>query len=113
MLGVPLDFSPVGIHKGLGVTHALTEECLELVPRDWDRDSYVMFPLILLPAETDPVLKERRSKGNLGRPCSFSGSKVVLTLLTEVVAVYVRLSAVYVRGVGLQLLPGHFKDDES
>ena len=96
MLGVPLDLSPVGIHKSLGVTQALAEERFELVSRNRDRDFCVMSPLVLLPAEADLVPKERRGKGNLGRPHSSGGSKVVLTLLTEVVAVYVGLSAVYV-----------------
>ena len=60
-----------------------------------------MSSLILLPAEADPVLEKRHGKENSGRPRSSSSSKVVLTLLTEVVAVYVGLSAIYVRGAGL------------
>ena len=72
-----------------------------------------MSPLVLLPAKADPIPKERRGKENSGRPRSSGGSKVVLTLLTEVVAIHVGLSAVYVRGAGLQLFPGHFGDDGS
>ena len=87
------------------------EERLKLVPRDRDRGLCVMSLLVLLPAEADPVLEERCGKGNPGRPRGSSGSKVVLTLLTEVVAVHVGLSAIYVRGAGLQLLPGHLGDD--
>ena len=94
VLGVPLELSLVGIHKGLGVTQALSEECLELVSRDRDRNFGVMSLLILLPAEVDPVPQERRSKGNPGRSRGSSGSKIVLTLLIEVVAVHVGLSAV-------------------
>ena len=96
MLGVPLDLSPVCVHKGLGVTQALAEERLELFPRDRNRSVCVMSPLVLLPAEADPVPQERRGKGNPGRSRGSSGSKVVLTLLTEVVAVHVGLPAVYV-----------------
>ena len=59
-----------------------------------------MSPLVLLPAETNLVPEERCGKRNLGRPCSSNGSKIVLTLLTEVVTVYVGLSAVYVRETG-------------
>ena len=94
VLGVPLELSPVGVHKGLGVTQALSEECFELVPCDRDRGFGVMFWLVLQPAEADPIPQERRGKGNPGRSCGSSGSKIVLTLLTEVVAVYVGLSAV-------------------
>ena len=72
-----------------------------------------MSPLVLLLAETDPVPEEECSKKNLGRPHSSSGSKVVLTLLTEVIAVYVGLFTVYVREAGLQLLLGHLGNDES
>ena len=65
-----------------------------------------MSPLILLLAEADPVPEEGRGKGNLGRLCNSSGSKIVLTLLTEVVAVYVGLPTVHVQGTGFQLLAG-------
>ena len=113
MLGVPLDLFPVGIHKGLGVTQALTEERIKLVPHDRNGSLCVMSPFVLLPAEADPVLKERHSKGNLARPRSSGGSKVVLTLLTDVVAVYAGLSAIYVRGAGFQLFSGHLGDNGS
>ena len=113
VLGVSLDLPPVGIHKGLGVTQAPAEEGFELVPRDRDRAVSVSLPLVLLPAKADPVSEEGRGKGNSGRPRSSSGSKVVLTLLTEVVAVYVGLSAIYIRGTGLQLLLEHLGDDGS
>ena len=72
-----------------------------------------MFPLILLPAEANLVLEEGRGKRNLGRPRIPSRSKVVLTLLTKVIAVQVGLSMVNVWGAGLQLLPGHLGDNES
>ena len=36
VLGVPLKLSPIGVHKGLGVTQATAEECLEFVPCDRD-----------------------------------------------------------------------------
>ena len=69
--------------------------------------------LVLLPLKADPVLEERHDKENLGKPCSSSGSKIVLILLTEVVAVHVGLSAIYVREVGLQLFLGHLGDNRS
>ena len=94
VLGVSLELSPVGVHKGLWVTQALSEECLELVPRDRDRGFGVMSLHILLLAEADPVPQEGRGRGNPDRFCGSSNSKIVLILLTEVIAVYVRLSAV-------------------
>ena len=113
VLEVSFDLPPVGIHKGLGVTQAPAEERLELVPGDRDSGIGVMSPLVLLSVEADPVPEEERGKENSGRPRGSSGSKVVLTLLTEVVAVHVGLSAIYVRGARLQLLPGHLGDDGS
>ena len=94
VLGVLLELSPIDVHKGLEVTQASSEECLELVPRDRDRGFGVISSLVLLPAEADLVSQERRGKGNPDRSRGSSGSKIVLTLLTEVVAVHVGLSAV-------------------
>ena len=72
-----------------------------------------MSPLVLLPAEADPVPEEGRGKRNSGRLRDSDGNKVVLTLLTEIVAIYVRLSAVYVRGAGFELLLRHLGDNGS
>ena len=113
VLRVPLDLFSVGIHKGLGVTQVSTEKRFELVLHDRDRDVGVISPIVLLPAETNLVPEERRGKGNPGKPRGSYDNKVVLILLTEVVTVHVKLFVVYVRGMGLQLLPGHLRDDES
>ena len=91
----------------------MAEKCFELVPHDWDRTICVLFLLVLLPVETDPVPKERCSKKNLDKPGSSSSSKIVLTLLTKVVAVHVGLFAVYVQGTSFQLLLRHLEDDKS
>ena len=49
---------------------------------DRDRVVCVLFLLELLPAEIDPVLKEKCDKKNLIRLSSFSNDKIVLILLT-------------------------------
>ena len=54
VLEVPLELSPVGVRKGLWATEALSEECLELVPRDRDRGFGIMFLPVLLLAQADP-----------------------------------------------------------
>ena len=89
------------------------KERLELVLYDWGRIVCVMSPFVLLLAETNPVPEEGRGKKNSGSPLSSSGNKVVLTLLTKVVAVHVGLIAVYVWGIGLQILAGCLGDNES
>ena len=53
-----------------------------------------MSPLVLLLAEIDLIPQEGHGKGNPGESRGSSGSKIVFTLLTKVVAVYVRLSMV-------------------
>ena len=73
----------------MGVTQAPAEERLEFVPGDRDRGIGVMSPLVLLPSEANPIPKKRCGKRDPGRPRSSSGSKIVLTLLTKVIAVYV------------------------
>ena len=55
VLGVPLELSPVGVYKGLGVIKATAKECLEFVPCDRDGGFGVSLPLVLLPAEADLV----------------------------------------------------------
>ena len=72
-----------------------------------------MSPLVLLPAETDPVLEKRYGKRNPIRLYSSSNSKIVFTLLTEVIAVHVRLSAIYVRRTSFQLLLRRLKENGS
>ena len=113
VLKVLLELSPIGVHKGLGVTQAPVEERLELVPCDRNWSVGVISPLVLLPAEADPVPQKGCGKWNPDRLRGSSGSKIVLTLLTKVVTVYMRLSAVYIQGTGLQLLPGCLGNDGS
>ena len=97
----------------MGVTQAPAEECLELFPRDRNRNVRVMSPLVLLLAEADLVPEEGRGKKNPGRSRSSSGSEIVLTLPTEIVAVHVGLPTIHVRGPGLQLLAGYLDNDRS
>ena len=85
----------------MGVTQAPAEERLEFVLGDRDRGVGVISPLVLLPAEANPVPEERRGKRDPGRLHSSIGSEIVLIPLTEVIAIYMGLSAVYVREAGL------------
>ena len=89
------------------------EERLELISRNRDKAVCVLLLLVLLPAETDPVLEKGCGKKNLGRPHSSNDSKVVFTLQTEIVAVYVGLSVIYIWETGLKLILEHLGDNES
>ncbi len=57
---------------------------------------------MLLPIEVDLVPKKESCKQNLVWPSGSSSGKVVLTVLAEVVALYVRPTAIDVRGLGLE-----------
>ncbi len=61
---------------------------------------------MLLLVEFDLILKKKNSKRNLVWPSGSSSSKMVLTLLIEIVAIYMRSTAVDVRGFGFELVPG-------
>ena len=104
LLEDPLNLSPVSVHKGLWVTQALVKKRLELVSHNWDKSLYIIYPLVLLLAETDPVLEEEHGKGNPVSSRRFSGSEIVFTLLKKVRIVYIGLSAIYIWGIGLQWL---------
>lgn len=63
-----------------------------------------MTALILSPSEADPVIKERGGKRGLIRARGPGGVKMILTLLTKMVAVHVRLPGVQLREPGLERL---------
>ena len=63
-----------------------------------------MLPLVLLPTEVDTVPKEGYCKRNAVGAFGSGGGKVILTLLTEVIAFYVGLTMIDVRWSGLQWL---------
>lgn len=114
VLGFLLDLFPIVVHKNLGVCQILAKECFELVPRDRDRAVYILSLLILLPPEANLIPDERHGKKNLVSPRSSNNRTIVVTLLTEVVTIYIRLSAVHVQGTGLQrLFPGLLRDGKS
>ena len=56
-----------------------------------------MLPLVLLPTEVDVVPKKRCCKGDAVGTHGPGGGKVILTLLTEVIAFHVGLTTIDVR----------------
>ena len=56
-----------------------------------------MLPLVLLPMEVDVVTQERGCKRNAVGAFGSSGGKVILILLTEVIAFHVGLTTIDVR----------------
>lgn len=80
----------------------MVEKYLKLDPYDQNRAVYILLLLVLLLVKTYPVLEEKYDKKNLVSPPSFSDSKVVYTLLIEVVALHIGLSAIHVWRTGFQ-----------
>ena len=56
-----------------------------------------MFLLVLLLTDVNAVMQEKSCKGNVVRVLGFGGSKVIFTLLTEVITFYVGLTMIQVR----------------
>ncbi len=59
---------------------------------------------MILPAEVDLIPQEKGCEQNFVWPGGSAGGKMVLTLLTEIVILYVGPTAVNVRGHGLELV---------
>lgn len=72
------------------------EDRLQFFLYDRDRAVYILPLLIYLPTEADPVLKKKRGKKNLISLSSSNSEKIILTLLTDIVALYVGLSVIHV-----------------
>lgn len=101
-MGISFDFSPIAVHKSPRIPQAFAEKRFELIPRNQESAVCVLLPLVLLPTEADLVTKERRSKGKLVNTLNPSGSKVIFTLLTEVVAFYMGPTVIYIWGTSFQ-----------
>lgn len=90
------------------------EKHFKLVLYNWDRAIFIFFLLVLLLTKADLVLKEGCSKKNPVKAFSFGSSKVILTLLTEVIAFYIGFSVIYVYLAGFQrLVLGLLRGSES
>ena len=70
---------------------------LKLLLGDRDCVFGLVLPLVLLPTEVDVVPKKGYYKGNTVETLGPGGSKVILTLLTKVIAFHVRLTTIDVR----------------
>lgn len=93
---IPFDLFPVAVYKNLEVSQALTKKRIELISHNQNRAFCVLFLLVLLLAETDPILKEKHGKKNSMSSLSSNSSKIVFILLIKVIALYIELFVVYV-----------------
>ena len=73
------------------------KEGLELLPDNGDCFFSLMLPFVLLSTEVDVVPKKRCCKGNAVGTLGPGNGKVILTLLTEVIAFHVGLITIDIR----------------
>lgn len=60
---------------------------------------------MLLPIKVDLISKKRGCKQNFIEPGSFNDGKIVLALLTKIVAFYIRPTSIDIREPGFELIP--------
>lgn len=90
------------------------KECLKIVPCDWDRVVSVLFLFVLLLAKLNLLLKEGCDKKNLVKTLSSSDGKAIFTLLTEVIAFYIKFTIIHVWQLSFQgLILRFFRIGES
>ena len=89
VLGVPLNLGPDVGHERGGFSKTLLEKDLEFIPSEGGGLIALNLGLVLLPAEVDSVPEERGCEGNTLGPRGTGRVEMILTLSTEVVALYV------------------------
>lgn len=80
----------------------MVKKCFKFIPRAQDKAVCILFSFILVLTEANLVLEEGYGKKNLVNPSRSNNGKIVFTLLTEVVILYVGLFIIQVWGTGFQ-----------
>ena len=101
MLRVLSNIAPDNVNKGLELTQTLTKEGLEFFPGDGDVSLIFYLPLVLLPAKQGGIFEEGSGKWYPILTLDPGGSKIVLTLLEEVIALQVSFTPIHVEEPGL------------
>lgn len=70
---------------------------LKLIPSDQNRTFGLCLLFILLSSEVDLILKVESCKQYLIEVSSPNGDKIVFTLLTKIIAFYIKLTVIQVR----------------
>ena len=102
MLGIPLNLGPdIGYKRGK-FPKTLSEKSLEFIPSKGGGTVTFGVSLVLLSTEIDPIPKKRGCKGDELESHGTSCVKMIIVLLTEVVALHVRATIVQVGVPGLE-----------
>ena len=92
VLGISSKLASHAIDKGLGVFEVLSEEVLELRPRDYS--GAFVAALVLGPSEANGATEKCGGEKGTIHPYSALGFEIILTLLTKLVAIHVRFSEI-------------------
>ena len=92
--------TPNAVNKGLRASEVFLEERRKL----WLRDGSDIFvaAFVLNPSEADGTTEEGGGKEDTIYSCGAWGFKIIFTLLTKILAIYVRFSGVGFRGPSLE-----------
>ena len=102
VLGMSFNLGPDIRHECGRFFKTLLKKSLEFIPSKGGSVVALNLGLVLLPVEVNPVLEERGCKGNTLGLHGTGRVKMILTLLAEVIILYMRVSIVQVGFIGLE-----------
>ena len=100
VLGVLFKLTPDAVNKSMRAFEVLLEENFELWPQD--RSGAFVAALVLSLFEADGITEEDDGKKDMIYPYATWGFKIIFTLLTKMVAIYVKFSGVDFQGFSLE-----------
>lgn len=89
MLQVSFDFISNVVNKCNRFFKILLKEGLEFVSNKKSNSVPLNLSFILLPTEVDPILEKQGHKGDALVACDISHVKMIFTLLSEVIILYI------------------------
>ena len=107
VLGIPLDLGPNASYKQGEFSKTLPKKGLKFVLSRGDGIVTFHLSFVLLPAEVNPISKERVRKRDAFVAHGFGHIKMILIMLTEIIALHMQASIVKVGVPGLEgSIPG-------
>ena len=102
ILRLPFELFLDAINEGLGFSQVFLQEGLELCPGNRDYLLTLLPTLVLRPAHTNIPAEEKNCKESPVGSSGLSVLKMVFALLTEMIAVYMRLTIIHLRYFSLE-----------
>ena len=102
VLRVSLELPPNTINEWLGFPQVLLQESLELCPGNRGKFLTSIAIFVLCPVHTNIPTKKGSCKGGPIEPSSPDGLEIIFASLTEVIAIYMGLTIIYLRYLSLK-----------